>query len=203
MGTEDRPTSTGQSVGQQQSHAKSKGLLKAAGVILLCALIYGLSHKSSSSNSSSADQQSPEPVSAPQPESVRPSIPPPKFRIYKLKDDGVSPISVVVPVHTTDEQLKSLLWFFRDKVRSHEFKSIGVKEEKDGIFALYRGEKCTNEEFIDTNGPCGYGEHEDASYQWGIDGDYDKDGGSIRINGDDTVVFDYKDGWQVEPRSSG
>jgi hypothetical protein len=95
--------------------------------------------------------------------------------------------------------LKSLIWFFREKVRSHEFKSIGVKEEKDGIFSVYRGERCANEEFIDTIGPCGYGEHYDASYQWGIDGDYNKDAGSIRINGDDTVVFDYNDGWQVGP----
>lgn len=199
MGTEDRPTSTGQSVGRQRSRAKPKGLLQVAGVILLCVLIYGLSHKLSTSNSISATQQSSETVSAPQPESVRPTIPPPKFRIYKFKDDGVSPISVVVPVQTTDEQLKSLLWFFREKVRSHEFKSIGITEEKDGIFVLYRGEKCANEEFIDTNGPCGYGEHDDASYQWGIDGDYDKDTGSIRINGDDTVVFDYNDGWRVSP----
>ncbi len=65
---------------------------------------------------------------------------------------------------------------------------------------MYRGEKCTNEAFINTNGACGYGEHDDAWYQWGIEGDYNKDSGSIRTKGENTVaIFDYKDGWQVPP----
>jgi hypothetical protein len=164
------------------------------------AIIAGMLGKSSSdsktttSSSSTATQQSSASTPA-QPQISRPSIPPPKFRIYKFKNDGISPTSVVVPVSTTDEQLRSLLWLFREKVRSHEFRSIGIKEQHDGIFAVYRGEKCANEQFIDTNGPCGYGEHDDAVYQWGIEGDYNKDSGSIH----DTVVFDYKDGWQVAP----
>ena len=164
------------------------------------AIIAGMLGKSSSdsktttSSSSTATQQNSASTPA-QPQISRPSIPPPKFRIYKFKNDGISPTSVVVPVSTTDEQLRSLLWLFREKVRSHEFRSIGIKEQHDGIFAVYRGEKCANEQFIDTNGPCGYGEHDDAVYQWGIEGDYNKDSGSIH----DTVVFDYKDGWQVAP----
>ena len=167
------------------------------GVIALFALIVGISHKSQTDRSNSETQQSTARVSTPQTQIVLPSVPPPKFRIYKHEND--SPTSVVVPVHTTDEQLKSLLWFFREKVRSHEFKSIGVKEETDGVLLVYRGDKCANEEFINTNGPCGYGEHDDASYQWGIEGDYNNDTGSIRINGNDIVVFDYTDGWQVNP----
>jgi hypothetical protein len=91
--------------------------------------------------------------------------------------------------------LKSLIWFFREKVRSHDFKSLGVKEQKDGIFSVYCGEKCANEQFIDTNGPCGYGEHDHALYQWGIGGDYNNDSGSLH----NTVIFDAKDGWQVTP----
>jgi hypothetical protein len=162
------------------------------------AIIVGLIGKSPSDNSTSTTQQSS--ASVPPPQIVRPSIPPPKFRIYKFKNDGISPTSVVVPFGTTEEQLKSLLWFFREKVRSHDFKGIGIREQKDGIFSVYRGEKCANEQFIETNGPCGYGEHDDALYQWGIEGDYNKDSGSIREKGDNTVVvFDYKDGWQVSP----
>jgi len=33
-----------------------------------------------------------------------------------------------VPVNTIDEQLKSLLWQFREKVRSHQFEDIGLTE---------------------------------------------------------------------------
>ena len=167
------------------------------GVLAVLAIIAGMLGKSPSGNSTI--QQSSALSSTPQSQINRPSIPPPKFRIYKFKNDGISPTSVVVPVNTTDEQLKSLIWFLREKVRSHEFKKLGVKEQSDGIFAVYRGEKCANEQFIDSNGPCGYGEHDDAFYQWGIEGDYNKDSGSIREKGDNTVVlFDYKDGWQAD-----
>ena len=111
----------------------------------------------------------------------------------------------MVPVNTTDEQLKSLLWFFREKVRSNKFKDIGLTKTTakqwgnagylSGMLSVYRGEKCANELYIDTNGPCGYGEHDDALYQWGIEGDPNKDSGSIKVQGDDIVVFDYEDNW--------
>jgi len=98
-----------------------------------------------------------------------------------------------VPVSTTDEQLKSLLWLFREKVRSRHLNDIGLRDERDGILLVYRGKKCATEEIdITANaGPCGDGYHDDAVYQWGIEGDYDKDSGSMR----DTVIFDYKDVW--------
>jgi hypothetical protein len=154
-----------------------------------------------------------EPSSSPstaQPQIVRPTVPPPKFRVYKFKtDEGVS---VVVPVGTTDEQLKSLLWFFRDKVRSQKYRDIGLTHGTtkqwgnvgylSGLISVYRGEKCANEQFVETDGPCGYGEHDDASYQWGIDRDQNKDAGSIVTKGNDVTVFDYHDGWQVAPEVS-
>ncbi|WP_162601400.1 zinc ribbon domain-containing protein [Occallatibacter savannae] len=146
----------------------------------------------------------------PQPQIVRPTVPSPKFKIYKfMTDEG---ISVVVPVKTTDEQLKSLLWFFRDKVRSHRFKDIGLTHGTSkqwgnigylsGMISVYRGEKCANEPFADNIGSCGYGEHDEAYYQWGIDGDQNKDAGSIVVKGNDVQVFDYKDGWQVAPEAA-
>jgi hypothetical protein len=127
---------------------------------------------------------------------VRPSIPPPKFQIYRYKPDGISPVSIVVPVNTSDEQLKSLLRFFREKARSHRLKDIGLRNERDGILLVYRDKKCATEEIDITAsaGPCGDGYHDDALYQWGIEGDYDKDSGSIRVNGNDIIVFDYKTG---------
>jgi uncharacterized protein YukJ len=106
----------------------------------------------------------------------------------------------VVPVNTSDEQLKSLLWLFREKARSHHLADIGLRNERDGILLVYRGKKCATEEIDITSsaGPCGDGYHDAASYQWGIEGDYKKDSGSIQTGGDIITVFDYKDEWQVD-----
>jgi hypothetical protein len=149
-----------------------------------------------------------------QPESVvaftRPTIPPPKFRFYRSKfNEGVS---VVVSPVTTDEQLKSLLWLFREKVRSHRFKDIGITQPismnfwkegyLSGIISVYRGDKCAGENFLDVVGPCGQGEHDAAFYQWGfkVDGVFQTDADDGIINssdGNDTRVFNYTDQWQL------
>lgn len=137
----------------------------------------------------------------------KPSVPPPKFRIYR--SDPLAGTSIVVPSNTTDEQLKSLLWLFREKVRSRHFTEIGItqptsenwgkKNYLEGMLSVYRGEKCANEAFIASVGPCGYGEHDDAFYQWGFRGDdgaFDPnhDAASIRLaDGREVKVFDYKD----------
>ena len=149
------------------------------------------------SSDDSSSPHTPATASAQQPRIVRPTVAPPKFYVYKNK--AGYPTSVVVPVKTSDEQLKSLLWQFREKVRSHKLKDIGLKNARNGLLTVYRGSKCANEQYVDSNWPCGRGEHDDALYQWGIEGDYDKDEGSIRAKESDTVVFDYNDGWQVAP----
>ncbi len=148
---------------------------------------------------------------------ARPTTPPATFRLYRFKFDdsiGSSIISYVVPANTTDDQLKSLVWLFREKVRSQKFREInitqptskhrGKKDYIQGILAIYRGQKCADEEFSDAVGPCGNGEHDDAYYQWGVLGDNpndgpdpDKDEAGIRLaSAIMTKVFDYKDGWQ-------
>lgn len=130
----------------------------------------------------------------------RPTLPAPRFRVYKAKTD--EPTAVVVAVNTTDDQLKSLLWLFREKVRSHQFKDLGLTSKawngvSSGMLVVYRGEKCANEEYSDSS-PCGYGEHDDAYYQWGLEGDPNKDAAYIsHKDAGDTFVFDYKDGWQL------
>jgi len=177
---------------------KGKAIGWIVAVLLLMASLGGLTsiggdiHDTAGADNSSASL----PLS---PRIVRPSIPRPKFRVYKSSDETPSQTSVVVPSNTTDEQLKSLLWFFREHVRAHDFKPIGIAEHRIGLLAVYRGEKCANEPFLESAGPCGYGEHEDADYQWGIEGDYDKDYGSIRRDGNDVSLFDYHDGWQLPP----
>lgn len=118
--------------------------------------------------------------------------PPPKFHVFKFKTDV--PTSYVVPVKTSDEELKSLLWLFRQSVRAGDFKKIGITQPTatrwgklgytSGMLVVFRGEKCANEDYISDAqiangklGPCGYGDHDDGIYQWGINGDPVKDSG--------------------------
>jgi hypothetical protein len=148
----------------------------------------------------------------------RPTVPPPHFRVYRSKLDEFT--SVVVPPDTTDEQLRSLLWLFREKVRSHQFKDIGItqptsthwgnKGYMSGGILVYRGGKCANEDFTDSPvpGPCGTGDHDAAYYQWGllVDGvfDWNADCGSITsAHGKTIIIFDYRDHWQPQPRAEG
>jgi hypothetical protein len=123
----------------------------------------------------------------------------PSYYVYKMKmGEGI--ISVVVPPQTTDEQLKRLVWYFREKIRAGRFSEIGITKPTNtnragkldyggGIIAVYRGARCANEQFIDANGPCGYGEHDSAMYQWGIEGDPQKDSGGITTKQGDFVAL--------------
>jgi hypothetical protein len=56
---------------------------------------------------------------------------------------------------------------------------------------VYRRLRCAAEEFVDAAGPCGKGEHYGAVYQWGLEGDPNKDAGSIRTQ------------WRSNSKSSG
>lgn len=146
----------------------------------------------------------PSSVSNPQPtppKFARPNVPTPQYRLYRQgATNGL--VSVVVSHQTTDEQIKSLLWFFREKVRSHQLTALGItqKLESSGIIIIYRGEKCANEEFINELGPCGYGDHNDAQYQWGINGDPNHDAAGLKNSGGAELdVFDSSDNWQLPP----
>jgi len=141
----------------------------------------------------------------------QPSTPPPKFRVYRSKiDEGTS---IVVAPNTTDDQLRSLLWFFRENVRSHHFKEVGILQPTSrqwgkngylsGIISVYRGEKCANEGFNDYKGSCD-DDNEAATYQWGllVDGAFNTDADAASIydsNRNLIEVFDYKDHWQLPP----
>jgi hypothetical protein len=113
----------------------------------------------------------------------------PRFQFFKMKK-GEGLVSLVVPASTTDKELTSLLRFIQSKVQSGRFAELGITQPTDkrygkfgygaGIISIYRGTKCANEQFIDDLGPCGYGEHEAASYQWGVNGDPRKDEALIR-----------------------
>lgn len=181
-------------------------------VVLVLFFIGSLGNAVRQQQSDSNKPQAPTSISVPQVQDVNlPKIPPPKVRVFKFKTDV--PTTYVVPVDTTDEQLKSLVWLFRQKVRAGKFKDIGITQPTakqfgqlgytSGMLVVFRGEKCANEDCISDAqiaagklGPCGYGEHDDGGYQWGIDGDPLKDSGTIRArNGDLVEVFNYKDNW--------
>jgi len=144
-------------------------------------------------------------------DSNRPTVSPPRFRFYRSKlEQGTS---VVVSPSTSDEQLESLLWLFREKVRSHRFADIGITHPTSkrfgtegysaGLISVYRNQKCAGENFFDAGlGPCGYGDHSAAFYQWGllVNGVFDPDADSAGITSSDggkTEVFSYKDHWKL------
>jgi hypothetical protein len=136
-----------------------------------------------------------------------PDAPAPGFTIYRVKAN--LPVSVVVPTRSTDYELKQLLWYFRNKVKMKEFRDLSIEKATQtqwgndgylsGILEVYRGPKCAAEEFAGGTGPCGKGDHYDASYQWGLDGDPSKDVASIRTNGALATVFEFNDGWKLPP----
>jgi len=182
-------------------------------VVLLLLLVALLSSKRSNGPEPTAPQPSPPTQPAPgMIESTnKPTAPAPKFRVYRSKlDEGTS---VVVPPSTSDEELQSLLWLFREKVRSHRFTDIGISQPTSrrwgkngylaGFISIYRVGRCAGENFAGASlGPCGYGDHSAAVYQWGllVNGVFDPDADSAGINASDggkTEVFSYKDHWQL------
>ena len=122
----------------------------------------------------------------------------PHFTFYKMKT-GEGLVSLVVAPSTTDKQLEALIHFIKDKVQQGRFADLGIKHPTDrrfgqlgygaGIISVYRGPRCANEQFIDALGPCGYGEHDAASYQWGIGGNSTHSGTIRTKNGDLRELF--------------
>jgi hypothetical protein len=129
-------------------------------------------------------------------------LPPvPKYKIYR--QSSTEPTTVVVAENSTDEQLHSLLWFFRRNIRSHDFKAIGLtiptstkygaKTYGSGMLIIFKGSRCANENYGDGIGPCGRGDHSAATYEWGIS-EPDEDSGSLTSEGN--VYFNFHDGWK-------
>lgn len=187
---------------------KTIGWFLAVVVVLGAIRGYQLDHSPSQDTPTAV----PQPAITPIPTATLPKIPPPKFRLYKFKLN--QPLAYIVPVNTTDEQLKSLLWLFREKIREGGFSKIGISQPlskqwgqygyQSGMLLVYRGDKCANETYISDEdlakgnlGPCGYGEHDDAYYQWGLDADPKKDAAALVMNGSPIQVFDYKDNWRA------
>lgn len=127
----------------------------------------------------------------------------PAFRVFRQKLGF--PVPVIVPEHTSEQQLQALLWFIREEVQHGDFAQMGIYEQtspkkadggydfSSGMILIFRGEKCAGENFFDEfagNGPCGYGDHNAASYHWGIGGDPANDAGDItEPDGNLKIVF--------------
>jgi hypothetical protein len=69
---------------------------------------------------------------------VLPQIPPPTFRLFKSGTNQQT--TYVVPTNTSDDQLKSLLWFFRSRVRAGDFKAIGITQPTTTQWGQYGAE---------------------------------------------------------------
>ena len=106
-----------------------------------------------------------------------PQTTPPAFKVYKQPADSIA--SYLVAPSTTNDQLQSLLWLLRTSIQSKNYKaaglvrptifSFGVLSYRAGMIVIYRGAKCANEEYDKSkSGPCGFGDHAAASYQWGM-----------------------------------
>lgn len=197
--------------GPAQANSRTKAFLIIAACVLVLAVLVvsipGTKQKAPSSQPSNETVTTPATITV----AEQPTIPPPKFRVYRSKlDEGTS---VVVSPSTSDDQLKSLLWLFREKVRSHRFKDIGILQPTSkqwgqegylsGMIVIYKGGRCASELFSDSGlGPCGYGDHSAAEYQWGllVDGVFNTDADSGEVTASDgtaVTVFDYHDHWQV------
>jgi hypothetical protein len=193
------------------------------GTLILCLVTFGSKFLGKASPQQQSPSNKPQATASKLAQEVQdenlPSIPPPKFRLYRFGTDV--PTSYVVPADATDDQLRSLLWFFRQKVRTGAFQDIGITQPTTvqfgqsgyawGMLTVFKGEKCANEYYISdgemyagwTVGFCGPGEHNDATYHWGIEGDPLKDSGTIRgKNGDLVEVFSYKDNWHPIPKTA-
>jgi hypothetical protein len=204
------PTNNAAQVSRQDPQPRepqSKILWLLIGGIGLAIIIVGLI-RLPSDNSTATTQQSSTPNTSPQPQgdihqAATPK--PPTYRVYKsMAEVGTA---YIVAASATDEELKNLLWFFRTKVRTGGFGDIGITGGQNnyggGMLLVYRGAKCANEQFLSiaqlekgNRGPCGDGEHDDAYYQWGINGDPVKDSGGIRgKDGDTAEIFNNEDNW--------
>jgi hypothetical protein len=114
----------------------------------------------------------------------------PSFHFFKMKT-GEGLVSLVVPRTTTADQLKALLRYIQSRIQQGKFSDLGIRHPTSrlhgklgyeaGIISIYRGEECANELFVTALGPCGYGEHDVASYQWGVDGNPKKYEGAVRL----------------------
>jgi hypothetical protein len=156
--------------------------------------------------SSVASQDKSSPVIA----SARPQIAPPKYRMIHQTAEWPGPF--IVAVGTTDDELKSLLWDIRDKIRSHSYKDLGLNEPSQsnrqylsGMIEVFRGPKCAPETYnwksscaLKSVCPCGDGDHNAGYYQWGLGGHYDEDeAGIFSSDRNLTIVFDAKDGYKL------
>jgi hypothetical protein len=132
---------------------------------------------------------------------AKPTLPPPKFRVFR--QEAGRPVSVVVAHTASDEDLRSLLWLFREKVRERRFSELGLKKEAGpastgfsaGMIDVFRDVKYANEPFTRKEGEA---TRADAIYGWGLDRVSDHDQAFVKgADGSSVKVFDYSDNWQL------
>ena len=94
--------------------------------ILILVLFIGLLSRPFLVNEGQQPAATTEQAAPPEKAAVLPQIPPPAYRLFKSGRDQQT--TYVVAISTSDEQLKSLLWLFRNKVRAGDFREIGITQ---------------------------------------------------------------------------
>jgi hypothetical protein len=169
-------------------------------VIIILAIVFTVTGPRISHQSDSEAVQEPAP-SHPSISSAgvseEPAVSPPTYRV--AHQDCAYPIPLVVSVGTSDEAIKSLLWEIRGTIRSHAYHDLGLhmcdNYGRAGMIEVFRGAKCASETYGE-NAPCGEGDHDAGSYQWGLgtsDNNNDQDAGYVYSQDKDRtehLVFD-------------
>jgi hypothetical protein len=112
----------------------------------------------------------PQPAVAKSAYPLRPTTPPPPFRVFHTTDNSIT--LVTVP-NATDDQISAILWQLHDAARAHTFDDLLISQRlvdaRNPIiwFHLYRGPKCANEKYTTGTLPCGPSYHAAGDYTLG------------------------------------
>ena len=193
-GAKVKAETTPESLGTKKS--KNRRLLVALLLLFSVAVLifFGLAIAFTLSQPGEKRQAAPEATqgSAPVPSNNTPAsvseqaatVVPPSYKI--AHQDCKSPTPFIVAADASDAQVTSLLWEIRGEIRSHAYYDLGLHDPNQcnsqyraGMIEVFRGTKCAAETYTETKLPCGEGDHEAGSYQWGLGSSNDQDEGYL------------------------
>jgi hypothetical protein len=113
---------------------------------------------------------------------VRPSTPPPSFKLFHQTADS---ITLVTKDNATDDEIEAIVWQLHDAAHSHSFDALHIPQtfidKRDPIvfIHIYRGTKCVAEKYAAGNPPCGGSYHAAGDYTLGSFKDPNRDDGVL------------------------
>lgn len=127
----------------------------------------------------------------------------PSFTFATARPDA--PTKLVVDGKTTDNQLRSLLWYLRvQRAQKQLYKALFaeirtttpiIRDPEGGILTIYKSKRCVGEDLLGgAHRPCGVGGHFAASYIWSTSAE----GGALTPSQTQTVdMFSSDDHWHL------